>query len=408
MYKTNNSFARIVILPNQLLQKSSVAYLQQRLITVWGASQATQIDGVAAALVSGANGILTQQSDLFNQVLKVMPRHTLLRKPLVVGHRGVPSLEDENTLEGARKAVELGADAVENDIYITLDDHLVIMHDATVDRTTTSKGRIEDMTLAQVREITTKQKGYKVPTLAEFFETFKDNNKVVHFIEIKSANPRIVPQLKKEIEQYAIQDQVVTISFDTAQIKRMKNELPQFSTGLLTGNVPKTDNVLKDVKKLMGVTQSFSSTFNPSFGNLTTPLMEVARHRGMTIWPWTYRDETNFKKHYVTGTYGLTTDYSQYASNYVVDIKTPQAITVKVGQALNLKADLKTQAGQSKTEVANQYILLSNNNSSYRNSGALSYKSAGTAYVLPGYKYQIDGAYSYTIFGAPVKVTVQN
>lgn len=407
VYKTNRSFARIVILPEHLIEKSNVAFLQQRLLTVWANSSASNIEGAAQVLVSGVNAVLTSNSAVYNAVLTVMPRHTLLRKPLVVGHRGVPSLEDENTLEGAKKAVELGADAIENDIYITKDNHLVIMHDATVDRTTTGKGLIEDMTLAEVKQLTTKGKAYAVPTLAEYFQTFKNNKNIVHFIELKSANAKIVPQLKKEIAQYAIQDQVVTISFDTEQIKRMKNELPEYSTGFLTGNVPKTDNVLKDVKKLMGVTQSFASTYNPSFANITPALLEVSKHRGITIWPWTYRDENNFKKHYVAGVYGLTTDYSQFASKYVVDLSTDATATVKVGQPLRFNSTLTNQLGEKISAEANQLIVLSSSQPSYRNSGSISYKTPGTAYVIPGYKYNIDGAYAYTIFAKPVKVTVQ-
>lgn len=406
VYKTNRSFARIVILPEHLINKANVAYLQQRLLTVWGHSQANSMQAAAQVLVAGLNGIITEHSALYNTVLAAMPHATLLRKPLVVGHRGVPSLEDENTLEGAIKSVELGADAVENDIYITKDNHLVIMHDATVDRTTTSKGLIEDMTLAEVKALRTKGKGYAVPTMAEFFQTFKDNKKVVHFIEIKSGNEKIVPQLKKEIEQYGIQDQVVTISFDTAQIKRMKNVLPQYSTGFLTGNVPKTDNVLKDVKKLMGVTQSYASTFNPSFGNLRPSLLEVAKHRGITFWPWTYRDADSFKRHYVAGVNGLTTDYSQFASDYVVDLKTATSVNLKVGESLHLPSTLTTQTGKQSQANANQLIVLSGQQASHRNSGSISYKTPGTAYVIPGYKYNIDGQYAYTIFTQPVKITV--
>ena len=67
-----------------------------------------------------------------------------------------------------------GADAVENDIYITTDDHLVIMHDDTVNRTTTGTGAVEGMSLDQVKALRTKGKGYQVPTMREYFQTFKD------------------------------------------------------------------------------------------------------------------------------------------------------------------------------------------------------------------------------------------
>jgi glycerophosphoryl diester phosphodiesterase len=123
-----------------------------------------------------------------------------LRKPFIIGHRGVPSLEDENTLESAKHAVALGADIVENDIYLTKDQHLVVMHDATVDRTTRSTGKIEEMSLAQVQQLKSKNKAYPIPTLAEYFTTFKHNPNFVLMIEMKSANPALVAKMQDEIK----------------------------------------------------------------------------------------------------------------------------------------------------------------------------------------------------------------
>lgn len=406
VHRTNRAFTRIVILPDYMINKENVAFLQQRLLTVWGQSSGHTLDSAGRVVTSGLNAIITPHSGQYNAILAVMPEHTLLRKPLLIGHRGVPSLEDENTLESAKKAVALGADIVENDIYMTKDNQLVIMHDATVDRTTNGKGYIEQMTLAEVKQLKT-QRGHTVPTLAEYFQAFKDNEHMVHFIEIKSGNDKIVAELKKEIEKYQIEDQIVAISFHVAQIQRMKSQLPQFTTGLLTGNVPKTDNVNNDVKTLMQMTQRNCSTFNSSYENITPALLEAAKHRGITVWPWTFRHENVFKKYYQMGLYGLTTDSTQYASHYVVNMQVDQATrNIQVGEPLQFQATLITQNGQHIQAEANQLILLSSQQASYRNSGSIRYVTPGTAYVMPGYRYQIDGANAYTIFSAPVKVTV--
>lgn len=406
LHRTNRAFTRIVILPEYMLNKENVAFLQQRLLTVWGSSSASTLAGAARVLASGLNAVITPQSQHYNAVLAAMPEHTLLRKPLLIGHRGVPSLEDENTLASAKKAVALGADIVENDIYITKDNHLVIMHDAMVDRTTNGRGYIEQMTLAEVKQLSTRR-GHSVPTLAEYFQVFRDNKSMVHFIEIKSGNDKVIPELKKEIQKYQIEDQVVAISFHVAQIQRMKSQLPEYTTGFLVGKVDKTDNVNADVKTLMEMTQRHSSTFNSSYENITPALLDAAKHRGITVWPWTFRKESVFKQYYLSGLYGLTTDYSQFASRYVVDIKTdPSARTIQVGEPLQFPATLTTQDGKSVQAEANQLILLSSQQASYRDSGSIRYITPGTAYVMPGYRYQIDAAHAYTIFAAPIKVTV--
>ncbi|MEG1456965.1 MAG: glycerophosphodiester phosphodiesterase family protein, partial [Comamonas sp.] len=168
------------------------------LLTPWAASNAATPTAAAEVLVTGVNGVIAADAGVYTAVLKKLPAHTLLRKPLVTGHRGMPSTTDENTLEGAQAAVAAGADAVENDIYMTTDNHLVIMHDTTVDRTTLGTGRIETMTLAEVKALKTKVSGYAVPTLQEFFAAFKGRN-VSHFIELKSTTAGIVPLLKQEL-----------------------------------------------------------------------------------------------------------------------------------------------------------------------------------------------------------------
>ena len=65
---------------------------------------------------------------------------TLVRTPYMLAHRGIPGLARENTLEGAILAYEKGADHIENDIYMTKDRHIVILHDRTLDRTTNGTG----------------------------------------------------------------------------------------------------------------------------------------------------------------------------------------------------------------------------------------------------------------------------
>jgi glycerophosphoryl diester phosphodiesterase len=76
------------------------------------------------------------------------------RRPLVVGHRGVPRLHQENTLAGFRRAVALGLPAVELDVMLSADGVPVVFHDADVDRLTDGHGAVADLTwdrLARLR-----------------------------------------------------------------------------------------------------------------------------------------------------------------------------------------------------------------------------------------------------------------
>lgn len=91
---------------------------------------------------------------------------------LVAVHRGDWRNYTENSLEGVENAVKLGADIVEVDLRRTADGELVLMHDPKVDRTTTGKGKVEDLTLGQIRALRQRngvmgRTPYRVPTLRE-------------------------------------------------------------------------------------------------------------------------------------------------------------------------------------------------------------------------------------------------
>ncbi|HEV2744901.1 MAG TPA: glycerophosphodiester phosphodiesterase family protein [Rubrobacter sp.] len=92
--------------------------------------------------------------------------------PANVGHRGLSARLPENTLTSFRAALEAGAGGIELDVRVTRDGHPVVMHDATVDRTTDGFGAVAGMTLEAVRRLGVGQSGEKVPTLREVFEEF--------------------------------------------------------------------------------------------------------------------------------------------------------------------------------------------------------------------------------------------
>ena len=84
----------------------------------------------------------------------------------VVGHRGAAGVLPENTLAGFRYAIELGVDYVECDVHLSRDGQLVVMHDATVDRTTDATGAICDLDFYRIRALDAGE-GEQIPTLDE-------------------------------------------------------------------------------------------------------------------------------------------------------------------------------------------------------------------------------------------------
>lgn len=138
----------------------------------------------------------------------------------VAAHRGWRSKYPENTLAAFRAALELGVDQIETDVRVTADGELVLIHDATVDRTTNAEGNVCDMTLAQLRELDAGN-GEKIPTLVEFLELVKDHPTITLDIELKEYPTEGREQLSydvcdrtlKLIDAYGFTDRIVINTF---------------------------------------------------------------------------------------------------------------------------------------------------------------------------------------------------
>lgn len=125
----------------------------------------------------------------------------------IFGHRGSKGNYPENSMLAFRKAIEAGVDGMELDIHLTKDGEVVVIHDTTLDRTTTGTGYIKDYTLAEIRTFSigakfTEFKQYDVswndevvPTLAEVLALCKAHDLEVN-IELKT-HEVVYPDIEK-------------------------------------------------------------------------------------------------------------------------------------------------------------------------------------------------------------------
>lgn len=111
-----------------------------------------------------------------------------------VGHRGTVRYAPENTISAISKAIEIGMDLIEIDIRETADGRLVVIHDATVDRTTNGKGWVSKLTFDEIRTLDAGAwfspafKGEKIPTLDEALDAMK--GRALPDIDFKAGTPR--------------------------------------------------------------------------------------------------------------------------------------------------------------------------------------------------------------------------
>jgi glycerophosphoryl diester phosphodiesterase len=114
-------------------------------------------------------------------------------RPLALSHRGHSIAFPENTMAAFRAAVEAGVDAIESDVHLTADGQLVMLHDATLDRTTNGTGPVAERTLAEVLELDAwgpfgdRFRGERVPTLDQLLDLAADAG-IFCIIEVKGAD----------------------------------------------------------------------------------------------------------------------------------------------------------------------------------------------------------------------------
>ena len=104
-------------------------------------------------------------------------------RPLIIGHRGACADAPENTLVAFALALEQNADGIELDVQLSADGAPIIMHDATVDRTCDGVGRVADMTLAELRQLTI-DNDHPVPTLDDLFALL--GRRTLYNVELKA------------------------------------------------------------------------------------------------------------------------------------------------------------------------------------------------------------------------------
>lgn len=175
----------------------------------------------------------------------------------VIAHRGAGFEFDENTIEGCRQSYERGLRGFEVDLRLTRDNHLVLMHDADVSRTTDGTGRIEEMTLAEVKKLRTKKNGVPVPSGADLVAYFKDKPDVMFLLEMKTSDVKAYPEERLTVYCRALSELVRGLprgtywftSFDRRALAEMKRLAPEAPTGLLTSG-PATPELITEAKSL--------------------------------------------------------------------------------------------------------------------------------------------------------------
>jgi glycerophosphoryl diester phosphodiesterase len=164
-----------------------------------------------------------------------------LPNPTVIAHRGDKKHAPENTLASFELAADKGADAVEFDVKLTSDGHVIVIHDPTVDRTTNGTGRVSQFTLAALRSLdagawfSEQFRGERIPTLDEVFETVSKHIHVnVELTNYATPTDNLVSKVIELVKKHGVQDRTLFSSFLPHNLTKARVLLPDVPRGLLT------------------------------------------------------------------------------------------------------------------------------------------------------------------------------
>jgi glycerophosphoryl diester phosphodiesterase len=249
---------------------------------------------------------------------------TDLPRPLVMAHQGGDGLWPGNTMYAFERAAAMGADVLEMDVHITQDGQLVLMHDETVDRTTDGTGKIEEMTLAELKALDAgydwspddgqtfpfRGQGITAAALDEVFQAFPD---MLMNIEIKLVeNQPIAEPFCQAIRDQGMQDKVLVASFHSDLMAAFRAACPEVATSATQDEV-----INFFVRHFLFMAGAYSPPTDavqvPEYRGpihiLTERFVADAHSRNMEVHPWTINETADMQRVIDLGVDGIITDY---------------------------------------------------------------------------------------------------
>ena len=237
---------------------------------------------------------------------------------LVIGHRGNRTHAPENTIPSLLEAVALGVDAVEFDLRLTRDGSLVVMHDATLERTTDGTGPVAARTLAELRVLDAgarftrdggrthpwRGRGVRVPTFDEVVEALPSDLPMI--IEVKT--PAATTFVRQAIERHNLASRIIVAGFDAEAIRPLRGA--GFALGATTGEVASLLLPSRRGRKL-GVQAYQALCIPPSWNGVPVPILRMARAlrgTGTVIHVWTINDPADALHLWRGGVQGIISD----------------------------------------------------------------------------------------------------
>ena len=243
--------------------------------------------------------------------------------PANFAHRGGAGIAPENTLEGFREGLRVGAGVLELDVHTTADGHVVVIHDEIVDRTTQGKGPVRERTLAEIggldagyrftrdgeRTFPYRGQGIRIPTLAEVYDEFVE---VPINVEIKGERPGIEEAVWRIIEKAGAENRTLVVSESTPTIRRFR----EVSDSRVATASSSAELISFYLLSRLGLSRSVRPRYQALQGpetyhglRIVTPgFIRAAHGQGLRVDVWTIDTEADMRRLLGYGVDGIMTD----------------------------------------------------------------------------------------------------
>lgn len=224
-------------------------------------------------------------------------------EPLVIGHRGAMGHETENTLASIQKAMDLGVDMIEIDVFKIRSGEIVVFHDEKVDRLTNGGGNIEEYNIVDLKQLTV-EGNHKIPDLQKVLALI--NNQVALNIELKGAG---TADRVNFIVDYYIKnkgwsaDNFTISSFRWNELRDMRSHNKDIKIAVLTEEDP--------LKAIQVAKELGAVAINPHFKTLTQENVDKIHSEGLKIYTWTVNEPQDIQQMKEFGVDGIITNYPE-------------------------------------------------------------------------------------------------
>ena len=310
-------------------------------ITTWRVGGTSRIFGLLVFGLALAAMLLT----LVAAGAGAAPKDATRDAPVLnIGHRGASGYAPEHTLPAYDLALEQGADYIEQDLQMTADGVLVVLHDETLDRTARPTeasepgdctGPVRSKTLAQIktcevgrwfnqeypRRARAEYVGLKIPTLEQVFRRYgKDTN---YYIETKS--PALYPEMEDELlrlmDKYDLRRpardnwRVLIQSFDATSLQEIHAQAPALPLIQLYSSAETGESIRASLE----AASAYAVGVGPSKSDVDAALIEAAHDRCLDVHPYTVNKQSEMESLIALGVDGMFTNFPRRLENVLGD-----------------------------------------------------------------------------------------